>query len=67
VLGNETQTEFWVMKIINDTTAVKVPVVKGIESIDEVEITDPLFLPSDKILLTGNYGLTDTATVVIMK
>ncbi len=24
VLGNETQTEFWVMKLINDSTAVKV-------------------------------------------
>ena len=31
VLSDETQSEFWVMKMINDTTAVKVPVKKGIE------------------------------------
>jgi multidrug efflux pump subunit AcrA (membrane-fusion protein) len=29
VLANETQTEFWVMKMINPTTAVKTPVKKG--------------------------------------
>lgn len=67
VLGNETQTEFWVMKLINDSTAVKVLVIKGIENFDEVEITDPLFQSSDKILYSGNYGLPDTAAVIVNK
>jgi hypothetical protein len=67
VLGNETQTEFWVMRLINDSTAVKIPVKKGIENFDEVEITDPLFLPSDRILFSGNYGLPDTASVIVNK
>ncbi len=67
ILGNEIQTEFWVMKLINDSTAVKVPVNKGIENSDEVEITEPAFLPEDRILLTGNYGLPDTAAVIIKK
>lgn len=66
ILSNETMTEFWVMKLINDSTAVKVPVKKGIENIDEVEITDPVFTPADRILLTGNYGLPDTARVFII-
>ncbi len=65
LLGNETQTEFWVMKVMNDSIAVKVPVKKGIENINEIEITDPQFLPDDKILLTGNYGLRDTAAIII--
>lgn len=65
VLGNETQTEFWVMKLINDSTAVKVPVTKGYENNEEVEITGPAFLQSDKIILTGSYGLPDTARVII--
>ncbi|MGZ4000102.1 MAG: hypothetical protein ACXVIY_05715, partial [Mucilaginibacter sp.] len=64
-LANETQTEFWVMKMINATTAVKVPVTKGIESGDRVEILSPKFSPQDKIIVTGNYGLTDTAKVKI--
>lgn len=67
LLGNETQTEFWVMKVVNDSIAVKVPVKKGIENYSEVEITDPQFLPEEKILLTGNYGLPDTAAIIIKK
>jgi biotin carboxyl carrier protein len=67
VLGDETQTSFWVMKLINDSTAIRVPVIKGFENNDIVEITDPVFLPDDKVLLTGNYGLPDTARVTIIK
>jgi multidrug efflux pump subunit AcrA (membrane-fusion protein) len=65
VLGDETQTEFWIMKMINDTTAIKIPVVKGIENSDEVEIVQPVFLLTDRILSSGNYGLADTAAVVV--
>ncbi len=67
VLGNETQTEFWVMKLVNDSTAVKIIVSKGFENNDEVEIIKPQILPSDRFVLTGNYGLPDTARVVIAK
>lgn len=67
VLGDETQTEFWVMKLINDSTAMKVIVKKGYENSDEVEITNPVFLATDRIILTGNYGLADTARITIKK
>ncbi|WCT11110.1 efflux RND transporter periplasmic adaptor subunit [Mucilaginibacter jinjuensis] len=67
VLANETQTEFWVMKLINDTTAIKVPITKGIETSDRTEILSPKFQPKDKIVVTGNYGLADTAKVKIVK
>lgn len=67
VLGNETQTDFWVMKLLNDSTAIKIPVTKGFENNEEVEITSPEFLSSDRVLITGNYGLADTARVTIIK
>lgn len=67
VLSNETQTEFWVMKLINATTAVKVPVTKGIEIGERVEILTPKFTKDDKIVVTGNYGLSDTAKVKIVQ
>jgi multidrug efflux pump subunit AcrA (membrane-fusion protein) len=67
VLSNESQTNFWVMKMIDSVRAVKVPVVKGIEADGRVEIVRPQFTPGDKILLTGNYGLPDTARVKIVK
>jgi multidrug efflux pump subunit AcrA (membrane-fusion protein) len=67
VLTNETQTDFWVMKLINPTTAVKTPVTKGIDVGDRVEILSPKFTPADQIVVTGNYGLADTAKVKIVK
>jgi len=68
VLTNETQSEFWVMKMIDDSaTAAKVTVEKGIETDDRIEILSPVFSAADKILLTGNYGLGDTAKVQIVK
>ena len=67
VLSNETLSEYWVMKMINDSMAVKILVKKGIETGDRIEILSPQFLPQDKILLSGNYGLPDTALVIIQK
>lgn len=67
ILTNETQTEFWVMKLINPTTAVKTHITKGLETGDRVEILSPKFGPKDQIVVTGNYGLTDTAKVKIVQ
>ena len=67
VLTDETQTNFWVMKLEGDNTAVKVPVKKGMETSERVEILSPSFTESDSFLLTGNYGLPDTAKVKIIK
>ncbi|NNM94848.1 MAG: HlyD family efflux transporter periplasmic adaptor subunit [Bacteroidia bacterium] len=67
VLSDETQTDFWVMKAVHDSLAVKVPVIKGIETRDSVEIKSPAFSDNDKILVTGNYGVPDTVKIKIMK
>ena len=67
ILSDETQTIFWVMKLTDSTTAVKVPITKGMETTDRVEILTPQFSSSDKFLLTGNYGLADTAKIKIIQ
>jgi hypothetical protein len=67
VLTNDMQSDFWVMEMTDSNTAVKVPVKKGIETKDKVEILEPKFSANDKILLTGNYGLPDTAKVNIVQ
>jgi hypothetical protein len=67
VLSDETQTNFWVMKLMNDSTAIKIPVTKGIETFEKVEILQPVFTQSDRFILTGNYGLPDTAKVSFQK
>ena len=43
VLSNDAQTSFWVMEMIDSVTAVKVPVIKGIETNDRIEILKPQF------------------------
>ena len=67
VLADETQTSFWVMQVIDSTTAVKVPITKGIETSDRVEILSPKFSTQDKFVLSGNYGLADTAKIKIVQ
>ena len=67
VLTDETQTTFWVMRLLNDSTAVKVPVTVGSQDKDRVEIKQPVFGAKDKIVLTGNYGLDDTAAVRVSR
>lgn len=65
VLTDETESNFWVMKMIDSSTAVKTPIKKGIENKDRVEILSPVFLATDRILISGNYGLPDTAKVKV--
>jgi multidrug efflux pump subunit AcrA (membrane-fusion protein) len=67
LLSDEAQAEFWVMKLIDSNTAVKVDVKKGSEYPDKIEITYPVFSDSDRILVSGNYGLPDTTKVAIEK
>jgi hypothetical protein len=66
VLSDEVQNEYWIMKMTDSTTAVKIPVTKGMETDGKVEILSPALTAQDKVLTSGNYGLPDTATVSII-
>lgn len=66
VLADETQTHYWVMKVIDSNTAVRIDIVKGVETTDRIEIVSPSFSLNDRFLLTGNYGLGDTAKIKIV-
>lgn len=67
VLTDEMMEKFWVMKLLNDSTAVKILVTPGIRNRESVEIMEPIFNVGDRFLITGNYGLPDTARVIVMK
>jgi biotin carboxyl carrier protein len=67
VLSDETMENFWVMKLINDTTAVKVIIKTGIAAGNKIEILSPAFTQRDRLINTGNYGLADTAFVNIIQ
>ncbi len=67
VLANETQDEFWVMKVNNDSLAIKIPIKKGIENNGKVAILEPKLSLEDKIVKKGAYGLADSTKVKIIK
>jgi len=67
VLSDEVMKSFWVMKLVNDTMAVKVPVKTGITGTDSIEVVSPAFTAADRILTSGNYGIGDTAIIRIIK
>ena len=67
ILSDDNQATFWIMKMINNTTAVRVNIKKGIENADRIQIIKPLFTEKDRIIITGNYGLADTAKVSVQK
>lgn len=67
ILSDELLKQFWVMKMQNDSVAVKVPVTLGNKNSQEIEILSPKFNSGDRILTSGNYGLADTALVNIIK
>jgi multidrug efflux pump subunit AcrA (membrane-fusion protein) len=66
ILTDEQQSEFWIMKMVGDSMAEKVSIKKGIETSGRVEILSPELTTGDRILLTGNYGLPDTARVKVV-
>jgi hypothetical protein len=67
ILSDEVMKQFWVMKLINDTLAVKVSVTIGIIGKDSIDVVSPGFAATDRILTSGNYGIGDTAVVRIIK
>ena len=65
ILSDEVQQNFWVMKLINDSMAVKEIIKPGLQTHDRVEIAEPVFSTADRFLASGNYGLGDTAKVLV--
>lgn len=63
VLSDEMMQHYWVMKLINDSTAIKVPIAIGNRNKEEIQILSPQFVANDRILSNGNYGLPDTALI----
>ena len=67
VLSNEEESSFWIMKMANNSTAVKVPVTIGWQGEKSIQILSDDIKPSDRIVTQGAYGLPDTVTVKIVK
>jgi len=66
VLGNEEQTRFWVMKLINDSTCMKVAVEKGMKVDSLVQLIGSDLKTDNLIISEGGYGLPDSARVKVI-
>jgi multidrug efflux pump subunit AcrA (membrane-fusion protein) len=63
---NETQTEFWVMKLVNDSLAVRVSVTVGLQNDSLKEVITGVTI-HDRIITEGGFGLGDSSLVGISK
>jgi hypothetical protein len=64
--GNEELSRFWVLKIMDDSMAVRIPVEKGITVDTLVQITGSDINTSDPIVYQGGYALPDSSFVTIV-
>jgi hypothetical protein len=67
LMTDEIQSEFWIMKIVNDSIAIRVPVKRGIENDSIVEIFSPHLNFNDRVIYEGAYGLPDSTVIEIVK
>ncbi len=66
VLGNEEQTSFWVMKLIDDSTCIKVQVEKGIKQDSMIQVIGSGLTSYDFVISEGGYGLPDSSRVQVI-
>jgi len=67
LMTNETQSEFWIMRIDAGDMAVKIPVKRGIENDSIAEIISSQLNGKDLIITEGAYGLPDSTVITIIK
>jgi len=67
VMSNETQTSFWVMRVVDDTLAIRTEIGKGLESDSLIQIVNPTLSVNDLIISDGAYGLPDSTKIKIVK
>lgn len=67
VQTDELQKDFWLMKVVHDSLAVKVPVQTGLRNDSLTEIVSKNISISDNIISKGAYGLSDSTIVILKK
>jgi biotin carboxyl carrier protein len=67
VMTNVTEDTFWIMKLVNDTTALRIGIKRGIETDSLTQILSPKLSLSDRVISSGAYGLPDTASVEVLR
>lgn len=64
---NELLTDFWVLKIVDDTLAIRANVKPLLESDSLVQIQANNLQENDKVIISGGYQMQDSTSVSIEK
>ena len=64
---NELMTDFWVMKILGDTLAIKEKVIPLISNDSLVQIESEQIKPNDWVVTKGSYQMQDSTLVSVQK
>ncbi len=65
--SNELLTDFWVMKIYNDTLAIKETVIPLLRNDSVVEISSEKIKLNDRVVTEGSYQMQDSTRINIHK
>ncbi|MFA9392506.1 MAG: efflux RND transporter periplasmic adaptor subunit [Prolixibacteraceae bacterium] len=66
IYGNEELSRFWVLKLVNDSLAVQLPIEKGAENDGLIQIVRPEIQVNELFISSGGYGLPDSSLVNIL-
>ena len=67
VYTNEELTKYWILKVVHDSIAVKVPVMPGIDLDSLVQLKNNTVRLTDAIVLKGGYALPDSSIVNVLQ
>jgi Barrel-sandwich domain of CusB or HlyD membrane-fusion len=65
VQADELQEEFWLMKLVHDSIAIKIPVRLGLRNEVFTEVMSPMISIKDAIINEGAYELADSSIVIV--
>ena len=63
---NELLTEFWVMRIVNDSLALKVSVIPKLKNDSLIQVQSDNLKLNDLIIIEGAYQMQDSTIVKVL-
>ena len=64
---NELLTEYWVMKVVNDSLALKTQVVPGIKNDSLIQIQSANINLNDRVITSGAYQMQDSTLIKVQQ
>ncbi|MAZ28697.1 MAG: hypothetical protein CL868_16670 [Cytophagaceae bacterium] len=63
--ANELLTQYWVLRLVQDSLAIKTPVKPGLKNDSLIQVESPGLRLNDRVVTTGAYQMQDSTVVKI--